>query len=254
MSMAPPLPNSPCRQRLPIGQPASSNYATVTSLNSVPRLNRSSEVFPSNRTESRRFSFDPSHFSSYQAYRFKKRTRLASLIPTWEEGSHNRRLSPTRTRISKATFEDARTHLYGDRPYGHTDLNSKSRTLTNYEGGGRGGKHESLSNERSNPDITSVKSLKGIVKRLSSTITKSWPPRCSLSPESKVDGGQTKYPGPVRHDDRALIFGDENPQKIEEYSSDFYKTYFPVLKIDWWSRSVVKKYVNLISATIQPLA
>ncbi|KAI9601225.1 hypothetical protein H4Q26_001034 [Puccinia striiformis f. sp. tritici PST-130] len=76
----------------------------------------------------------------------------------------------------------------------------------------------------------STSGLKILMKRLSLSLlkTRSFSRTRSVSvPTLTLD-----HPGPSRLDNHALVFGDENQEKIDERSADFYKTFFPSLMID----------------------
>ncbi|KAH9466718.1 hypothetical protein Pst134EB_001765 [Puccinia striiformis f. sp. tritici] len=71
----------------------------------------------------------------------------------------------------------------------------------------------------------STSGLKILMKRLSLSLlkTRSFSRTRSVSvPTLTLD-----HPGPSRLDNHALVFGDENQEKIDERSADFYKTFFP---------------------------
>ncbi|POW04022.1 hypothetical protein PSTT_10720 [Puccinia striiformis] len=76
----------------------------------------------------------------------------------------------------------------------------------------------------------STSGLKILMKRLSLSLlkTRSFSRTRSVSvPTLTLD-----HPGPSRLDNHALVFGDENQEKIDERSADFYKTFFPSLMVD----------------------
>lgn len=70
--------------------------------------------------------------------------------------------------------------------------------------------------------------LKILIKRLSRTFVR---PAHSES-ELSIPVHSAHHPGPSRLDSEALVFGDENQEKIEQRAADFYKTFFPSLTVE----------------------
>ncbi|OAV92544.1 hypothetical protein PTTG_08636 [Puccinia triticina 1-1 BBBD Race 1] len=84
--------------------------------------------------------------------------------------------------------------------------------------------------EPGNPHPRGTAGLKILIKRLSLSLLKTRSfVRTRSQPELSMVHSFDHPAGPSRVDRQALVFGDENPEKIDERSGEFYKTFFPSL-------------------------